>query len=557
MNSKIYRFIDTNKDILAAIMIFTSIVSVLGFFFTNWGFLHDDFGVVWHISTSFDNLLKLFIEPGMTCVYQPSNFHMPEQSFFAVLYRPFSCIFYALQFKIFSFSAYGYFLTTIMLHACNAVLFFFLLRSCIPFTAAFLATLYFGFHISFWEWMGWISGQEHVINFTLILIIIHLLKYHLDSKKMIPLFGALLFFLISLFTRETAIFFPLWLPFAVSLYRKYNTPQISAFHDVITITCSFFSVSALYLGIRCFMYPIKTQGQGIKVILNPIDFFFNLKNRFFDAVTFLADSANLSWLSGGHRLFKGSLMTLFIVLCITLFIHNRKKGLFLFFILSGFLFMWPALLRYYSSRYLYKTMAFFIVGGLCLITYFKSSTALYTSRIAKITGYAMVCIIMANALLLAFHMKHREHDLHVTEQAFKELLLNPTIINRNLCFVALPNDRFITGVAQALWMFGYDKNKQIYYDQATFVGYKNQPSGNNLSITKHDNQLHFISCDQEKIWFCDPNPFTRMGTITIKQRNEGENVVDMCYTFDQEWSSKNLLFVTWDYQTSRFVILDL
>ena len=261
MYFRTYRISAFNKDLLAAIGIFTSIVVFLGISFTNWGFLHDDFGVIWHTRTSLNNLFKIFTEPGMTSVFQPSNFHMPEQSFFAVLYRPFSCIFYGLQYNFFGFSAYGYFLTTIILHALNTVLLFFLLRHFVPLVPACLATLFFGFHISFWDWMGWISGQEHIINFTIILGVIYLLKYHLDTKKLIPLLVALLLFLISLFTRETAIFFPLWLPIAVYIHQTYTTQQSNIFLDALKIACSFLFVSVFYLGIRLFFYPIKATAM--------------------------------------------------------------------------------------------------------------------------------------------------------------------------------------------------------------------------------------------------------------------------------------------------------
>jgi len=481
---------------------------------------------------------------------------MPEQSFFAVLYRPFSCIFYALQYKMFGFSAYGYFLTTIILHALNAILFFFLLRRFVPLTAAYLATLFFAFHISFWDWIGWISGQEHIINCTLILIIIHLVKYHLDSKKILPLLGALAVFLISLFTRETAIFFPFWLPCAVYLYRHHGVRQAVMLQDCIRIAFSFLTVSIVYLGIRLFFYPLKTQGQGIKIILNPIAFIVNLKHRFFDAVTFLSDIANLSWLGGGHRFLKGSFIILFIAICFTLFLHNKNKKLFLFFVLSGFLFMWPALLRYYSSRYLYKVLPFFIMGGLCLITNARSQRANYSTLLARIAAYIMVVVIIINTSLLTLHMKQREQTLHQTEIALKELVLNQQNNPEKLCFVALPNDPFITGVAQALRMFGYDTSKPIYYDQTTFVSFLRQPDKNPIALTKNGNQLHLISLDPNNVWFCDKNIFTNMGTITVNKYNDRGNPVDMDMTLDAQWIEQPLRFVTWDYQAHRFVMLD-
>ena len=219
--------------------------------------------------------------------------------------------------------------------------------------------------------------------------------------------------------------------------------------------------------------------------------------------------------------------------------------------------MWPALLRYYSSRYLYKTLPFFIAAGICLITQFKSAHASYMTRLAKIAGYVMVFTIILNATLLTYHMKQREIVLHATETAFKELVARQQSSTQSICFIALPNDPFITGAAQALWIFGYDQRKPIYYDQSTFVGYNTPPDKNLISITHRKNQLHIFSLAPKNVWFCDENIFTPMGTIIINKRNNVGHAVDMTYTLDQKYVHQKMSFITWDYCAHRFATLDI
>jgi len=559
----------STKTILS-IILFVVIFCILGLPFTQWGFLHDDFGVILHSHLpSFSSILTLFSEPGMSSVVQPDNFTVPDQSFFATLYRPVSYILYALQMKAFGFLPYGYFLVMIFFHALNSVLLFNLFALYFPIFISFLAALFFGFHLSYWDWMGWVAGQMHVINFTLILLIIVLFKKYLDNHevwimkpslssdvasagrqvqddKKWTYFLALFLFLISLFTRETALILPLWLMLALMLYKPNKS-----YLWYLKQTCWFWFIDIFYLVMRMLAHPIKTSGTDIKVILNPIDFILNFKNRFFDLVTFGADIANLSWLSGGNRLLKGSLIFLFFSFLIFLFYKNKQKKIMLFCLLSMSMFMWPAILRYYSSRYLYKTLPFFIIFLIIGILHSRYTTEQSKAFFIKLFYIVLTAITCCNIALLAKHMRYREQMLHKTSQAFdqlaQDLMNNPSIKNRALCFIALPYDIFPTGVAQALRMRGVPETQKIYYDNSTFVWSTKPITKNYISVTQAHNKLCLTSSDISA-WFIPYNKLTAMGTIT------GTSSC-ICYDFDTQYQEKNLLFIMWDFEQHKFVIL--
>lgn len=559
MSTLIYHFIKKNASIVAACGIFASIVIILGLPFTEWGFLLDDFGVIWHVRKGLADIFSFFTEPSIVRVFQPSNYQLPEQTFFSVFYRPFSCIFFASQYHLFGFSAYGYFLTTIMLHAFNAVLFFFLMTPFIPLIPALLAALFWGFHISYYNWLGWIAGQEHIVNFTLILLLLHVLKKYFDSGKILFFVATLVTFAISLFTRETAIFFPCWIPWVIDFYQSEYKPRLNSLYYNLIVTGSLFIITMSYLALRISLYPLKTSsnidGLG-KLIHDPGAFFYSLQSRFFDAVTFLADLANLSCVGGGHRLLKGSLLMLFLITLFILFSFCKRKKPFLFFIMSGFVFLWPPILRYYVPRYLYKALAFFILAGVTLIAYYKSTQANFSSRLAHIIGYLTAIVIIINAFFLVKHFHRREQqEQYRVAQAFRKLAKNNAIKKQNVCFIALPYHLLGLGTTQALWISGHDEHLPVYSDLATFIYYDVIPTKNDVSIKQTNDSLRLTSHNPEHVWLGKINKLTQMGTIQVHQRNSAEHPTDMTYTFGPWWRDKNLFLITWDFETNNFAIL--
>lgn len=74
---------------IAPIFLVAIALIVLGLPYLSWGFGVDDFGLVWHGKIeALRELGNFFTEIGLHTFMQPSNYIAPEQSFFAVLYRP-------------------------------------------------------------------------------------------------------------------------------------------------------------------------------------------------------------------------------------------------------------------------------------------------------------------------------------------------------------------------------------------------------------------------------------------------------------------------------------
>ncbi len=536
-----------HKNALVSLGIFIAIFITLGLPFTNWGFLHDDWGVIYHAKTMGNDLLTLFTEGSMTKVTQPSNYLVPEQSFFAVLYRPFVYAFLHVQMLLFGVTPYALLLITIFFHALNAILLFMLLLSFITFWESFFATLLFAFHLSLWDWMGWIAGQNQVVNLTLVLGIVWLVKKYLDQNKSWYLLPTTLLYTISLFYREEALILPFWLIISIPLYLKNHRIK-----KIIITTSPLFIATISYFIVRLYNFPLKSTGAGIKGHLNFTSFLYSLKDRFFDLVTFLSDITNLAWLPGGNRLLKGSLIALLLSFALWLFYKNKNKLVILYCIISMFMFMWPAIWRYYSSRFLYMGLPFLVVAMVLLVTNYRYKNSESRTCWVKAAGIFCIALTLINSILLFTHFRHREHALHTVANAYKELIHNPAITGKTLCFIGLPYDTFVTGVAQAMWLNGFPANTPIYYDNATFI-WGNTIKQENISIKQTKDGFRLTSNNPDHAWFLITNSCMPMGEKIVRKEQWGR-IIEFSYHVKPQYLTPEHLWVTWDYKNQRFKV---
>jgi hypothetical protein len=542
-----------SRMICGAILIGIIIFCILGLPFTKWGFLHDDFGVIWHVfNTKFHQIWFFFIEKSASCFVQPSNFTDFEQTFLSIFYRPLYNIFYFIQKFFFGLQPYGYFLTTIFFHAINSTLVFYAYSQFFEFQYAFWGALYFGFHLSLWDWMGWIAGQQQVINLTCMLLVVLFSFQFLHTKKVASMVVACFFYITSLFLRETIIVMPFWFPIAAWFHAYFQSTNW-LWKRVFALCSVFFSLNFFYIALRLWLYPLKVVGSGVKISLSPFDFMKNLQNRFFDAVTMTVDVLNLSWLAGGHRHLKGFLIMLVVVLLCWLLYKNSQRKIILFLVFSIIPFLWPAILRYYSSRYLYKVLPFIIAIVILLITCYQTTKPQKFQKISRLILWGILCI---NGWLLFNHFKERENALNKINQAFKTLAISLPHQHQPLCFVGLPYETFPSGVAQAMWLHGINPSTPIYYDTSTFLWFKKRPVIDPLKITIKDNVITLMVLDETNSWFNPFNQFGRMGEC-IKYNIDPTSGMPrlLVQTLDKKYVTQNLLFITWDYKNWRFKIL--
>ena len=585
-----------------SLFIFTLIFILLGLPFYNWGFMNDDFGVVFHSKIkSLKDILRFFIEGHSGDSLQPSNFVASEKNFFSVYYRPVAFMLHSIVTAICGFNPYGHYLAFTLFHALNSVLVFNFFCFFFNISLAFLGAMFFAFHPSLCSWFGWIAGFQQVANFTFIALIVILFKKYLDSQKdsssavakkthayqvgdelgygeisrataLKPLRASLLrciyylssifIFLVALFTRETVIFFPAVILLWTFVDKKYckrgeickcsmqsTCSSICLFFKSILTVSGFIFVGIFYFLFRLYLFPFKLDSSEHSQLLS---FFTNLSSRFFDLVTFLSDLAGLAFLPNGHQVLKGSLIICIFSFLIFLFIKSREKKLILFLLVICTILMWPAIARYYSSRYLYKALPLFIFILLIFIRDFCQGKSTLVFKKVMIFAWLLVSFNMFFLFVVLKNYECLYHKIHV---AFDELCMDARVQQRPLCFVGIPYGFFPTGAAQAVWMRGISTDHPIYYDRRTF-GFSHLPV--------YENVIKVIpSEDGFKIICTDLNKLTLSCIGQAKESNLGDfvfnkkdnNYSESDFVFHKKYSDQNPLLITWDYKNLKFIIL--
>lgn len=487
--------------IILCITILALVMIVLGIPYVHWGFVNDDFGNISHcFIKSYKDLIKFFYEGNIECLIFDSKAQW-SQNFICGLYRPMSFIYYLPQAYFFKSYAYGYFLVTVLLHAINAMLIFYVLSQFANLLTAFLLALYFAFHPSL-VWLGWISAQTYYWELLVLIFIALTLKSYLDTKNIFYYLTSCFLYLLNIYLKEATIILPIWIIAAVYTYQcefHKNQSTGNRLKQSLFIASGFWIVSIFYLITRAIIFPINTitsqSHTQFNFALNLSSFIARQKSRLFDFVTYASDLCGLRLLPQNNQLIKGFLIILILSSIFWLFFKNTKKRILLFLIFSILIFSWPALMMQYQPRYLYMSLAFLTLFFGVLITFTKNIPG--CEAIKKSIIFLSITLIILNALFLTKMLKQKEFKLKTNNAAFHELTENDAFKeavkqSSAICLFNIhPN--YGVGVAPAMWLFAHKKDFPVYcYDQ--------KPDLKDLAQLT-DKRILFITWDYENSKF--------------------------------------------------------
>lgn len=572
-----------------ALSIALLIILVLGIPFTEWGFKTDDWANILHSKlTGFADLKNLFTEGNMESINHPSGSGPDRGSFLQGLYRPMSFVYYWPQTLFFGTQAYGYFLVTIILHALNAGLFFLILRSFFGIAASLLAALFFGFHPSLQNWLGWISAQTYFIElFFLGLIFICFYRWLQNSCHPAPssgsgrpgiqstsnrigwYLGAVLLFFLNLLLKEASIILCAWTFLATLVYADKIT------RSSILLACKAsagFILAALgYCLIRLNCMPfVASNTTTLGFTLSWHSFITKQISRTMQFLTYLYDILGLTWLPKGHRLANGCLLLFVLIVLGVLFFKSRHKKIILFCLTSTIMFSWPGLLMHYQPRYMYMGLPWMIVALVLLLKSLlsfetplcgssgRAVTIIKTSANSPLTlrklvravskGLALLCIAALASYIFA-NMKERAYALHWLDDSMRTLVAQDLPAagwqRQPLCFFGLPTHWFDMGTAQAVW----------FLDNAQVEDYPVYQQGPALRMP-HQDHARAIPCSDKTEVMQKIHADNMMIELSNTQELELFNCEKKNTTsVDIAHFNNNVWFITWDYAHAKFKIL--
>ncbi len=582
--------LQTRLFVAASIAI--SIICILGLPFTKWGFKTDDWANILHSQLSSCNDVKtLFTEGNMESINHPSNMDTDTGSFLQGLYRPMSFIFYYPQTLLFGTQAYGYFLVTVAIHALNAGLFFLILSSFFSIGASFLAALFFGFHPSLQNWLGWISAQTYFIELLLLGCIFVSFYQWLQTRHMRWYTLSITLFFINLLLKEATIILPAWIFLATLMYTKTTLKTCwLAFKNSL----GFIAVAGAYCLCRLYSMPFSSSNTTtLGFALSWKAFLVKQVARAMQFLTYLYDILGLTWLPKGHRLVNGFLLLSILTILILLFIKSSRKKLILFCAFSALMLSWPGLIMHYQPRYMYMTIPWVITIFVLLLESNRSrscpsrqaeglpqdergntlslQSAVNNSHTAhpeehpvgmRLEGrercnllyylLPLACVAASGAYVFA-HMHTREAILHHVDTSLRNLVTKdlPAAGWRQepLYFFGLPAHWYAMGTAQAIW----------FLDHAPTNAYPVYQAGPTLYMP---HQAH--------VWAI-PRSHTTTVTTTLQDENSGlitlsnnyelrflessKDDLNIEFTIPSNFRTRGLWLITWDYAHARFKIL--
>ncbi|MBX9830399.1 hypothetical protein K2X40_00435 [Candidatus Babeliales bacterium] len=562
----------TNKKTIIAIILFLSIIIIFGVPFTNWWFNGDDFHGLFlaYKTTNWRDLWNFFCEGHTNIGVGPSNAvgSLERTSFLGTYYRPLYCIFLTLQYWLFGTHAYPYFLCNIAFHAFNTTLLFILFSQLTTLFPALLASLLFATHPQIAYRFGAIVNFHYYVNVTLVLLTLLAFKKYLDTNHQRYNALACSLFALSLFTRESSIVLP-GIAFIGAYLYLYPYEELGIIHHLKNFPAMLSKVAGLagtviaFLALRLYLYPLAPlppSTSNTSWLLKKMPEF----------KVFLFDLFSLSWLPWGRPVLRGTLLITCIALFAWLFSCNTRKRYVFGAFLCGLLMLWPALAGPYSPRYFYESYPFFLLSFiLCCVFYTGRLTKFKTALLTLLSCFV---IFTTGFVLHSFARRTAKHAQ--LAQATNELVANPAIKNRALCFIGHPLDGFGEQNAAIFWILLNNAGIPIFFDSATAIMQADanivQPTKWATIVSKYHNKnyytttpvpggFRFTSTNPEKVYFLAEHTGYSLGKKIIHERkivNKQNVVTDFSLLLDEQYIKKSPIFIRWDFETKKFLIIN-
>jgi hypothetical protein len=556
-----------NIIFISTLIIILFIIAFFGIPFTHWWFTGDDFhGIFLGYKTKTWSDLFYFFCDGHTNqgVGNPGGYVLSKPDFLGAYYRPLYCIYLAIQFWLFGTNGYGYFLCNITAHALAAGLLFYLIAQHASQWTASLAGLLFAFHPQIAYRFGAVVNFHYYVNVVLVLCIALALQSYLKKNSYFTLCTALGCYALSLLTRETTIVLPVIIGILL-LANAYSNNKKPNWLFIIKLCCAFGFIGLGFIGLRLWLYPLKQiAANGTFLPYAAKGSFIAIK--FQEFLVFFYDLLFVSWLPWGNKSLKVIILAPLLSLLGYTFFLCRQKFLVCCFFICGILILWPGLISFYSPRYIYESMPFFLAGFATLFITSQLNQNLKLLLKIATSGFTAVLIFFTFTSFQA-----REKKLHTMHQALEKLCSHLEVAQRHLCFLTTPSDG--SPGPQLFWILFNNRVKNIYFDAALILTQQDSNivkpgkwfnaiaqyyNRNYVTIKPIDQGFEFCWLDTKKIIFeaTDADRNQKLGSIKILDQQITDTVRSLQLNISPDIWNQKPLFISWNYEKKQFDVFD-
>ena len=336
-------------------------------------------------------------------------------------YRPLLNVSFALDAFIMKGDPFIYHLTNIILHIlCCICLFILLLMLGFDKNLSLLSMLVFAVHPAFAHVAAWVPGRnETILAFFGAMSCISLLLY-VQNKKLIFFVFFSLFYLLALFSKETAVaLFAIYFMLLYVFRRDSLNRRLAA-----KIFAAGFLSTIVYLAARYVV--LKGNVLGVKTVFS-LDTVFNATLAVGKYLEYFLAPVNIHILSPLSELkytFFLALVLFFIFIILSLYLKNTRKQVIIFGVLWFFIFLIPTYaipVNYSNSQRLY-----FISFGL-IIAFIETAAALIKSYpvTKKYIYAALICVIVLFGIFTRFGLPKYENKYIFWTYAVSETPKSP------------------------------------------------------------------------------------------------------------------------------------
>ncbi|MBR3654099.1 MAG: tetratricopeptide repeat protein [Elusimicrobia bacterium] len=291
---------------------------------------------------------------------------------------------------LYGIKPFGYHLTNVIIHLFSVFSIYLFLSLLYDKKKILIFCLLFACHPAIVQAVAWVPGRnDSLLTLFLCLSFYFFIKY-IDTNKTGCLFGYLICFVLSLFTKETAIFIPVFY-FLLMLYKKKETKRI------VVCATIWILIAAAYLLYRKYVLSYQPYSLTFKELLNNFIKAFPTTTKYVANIFFpIKLSVFPSMLKIDYLLSIASVLV-FVLFFLKFKLQNLKFVLFGF--IWFFLFLFPTFLVTNYQPYDHRIYLPLIGALIIVLEFLKEYNEINFKKFISL----VLCVLLCFSAITVFY----------------------------------------------------------------------------------------------------------------------------------------------------------